>query len=244
MYPFLSIGPLSLPTAPFFVLLAGWAGLSIMARAGAKQALHPDRVMTAGLIALFAALIVARLWHVIQFWGIYQAEPLMIFSLRPGGMNLSAGIIGAVVAGYAYLLYARLDPLKVTAALGLGLLVAEAFLQIGAFLTGQVVGQPSALPWATLYFGERLHPVGLYRAVGAVLTAAMIFVWGDFSKAARITLTAILGYALARLIADGFVADAALLGPFRVSQIVAFVAALAASLLLSRMQWERFDNID
>jgi phosphatidylglycerol---prolipoprotein diacylglyceryl transferase len=234
MYPFIPLGPLSIPTAPLFALLAGWAGLSIMARAGARQSLNPDLVMMSGIVALLAGIIVARLWHVVHFWGIYREEPLLIVSPRPGGMVLEAGIVAALVAGYAYLLYARLDPVKVTAALSLGLLVGEALQQVGGFLTGTIIGQVSGLPWAIPYFGEPVHPVGLYRAMGALLVAAALFLWGEFSRPGRIILGAILGYALVRLLADAFVADVAFVGPFRVSQVVAFLLALVTSFFLSR----------
>jgi phosphatidylglycerol---prolipoprotein diacylglyceryl transferase len=206
----------------------------MMARAGTRQSLNPDLVMMAGIVALLAGIIVARLWHVVHFWGIYREEPLLILSLRPGGMVLWAGVVAALVAGYGYLLYARLDPIRVAAAVSLGLLVGEALQQVSGFLTGQVVGQVSDLPWALSYFGEPVHPVGLYRAVGALFVAAVLFRWGDFSRPGRIILGAIFGYALARLLADAFVADATFVGPFRVSQVVAFALALVTSFLLSR----------
>lgn len=234
MYPFLPLGPLSIPTAPLFAILAGWFGISMMARAGRRQGLNPDQVSNAGFIALASGLIVARLWHVVQFWAIYLEEPLLAFSLRPGGMSPGAGIVAALVGGYAYLLYARLDPLKVAASLALGLLVGDAFWQIGAYLTGSVVGLPSSLPWALTYFGETLHPVALYHALGAFGVTAAIYAWGDFRRPGRLILLSVLGYSLVRLVGDAFVDGAAQMGTLRVTQVAAFVLALVAAALLSR----------
>jgi phosphatidylglycerol---prolipoprotein diacylglyceryl transferase len=234
MFPFLPLGPLSIPTAPLFAILAAWLGLTIMARVGAKQLLNPDQVTNAGFIALASGIIVARLWHVVQFWAIYREEPLLVLSLRPGGMSFGPGIVAAFIGGYAYLLYARLDPIKVFAALSVGILVSDAIWQVGAFLTGDVVGMATDLPWAVTYFGARVHPVALYRALGALFVAGAIALWADLRHPGRVVLLAGLGYALVRLLVDSFVADAPLFGPFRVSQVVAFAAALAASLLLSR----------
>lgn len=236
MYPFLPLGPLSIPTAPLAAILAAWLGLTVMARVGALQSLNPDQTTNAGFIALASGIIVARLWHVVQFWAIYREEPLLAFSLRPGGMSVAPGIVAAVIAGYAYLLYAKLDPLKVTAALGVGLLVADAIWQVGAFLTGSVVGLSTDLPWAVTYFDERLHPVALYHALGALLVAGAILLWADFRRPGRVILLVGLGYALVRLLADAFLADVALLGTLRISQVIAFGAALAISLLLSRIR--------
>jgi prolipoprotein diacylglyceryltransferase len=234
MYPFLPLGPLSIPTAPLFAILAAWLGLTIMARVGAKQLLNPDQVTNAGFIALASGIIVARLWHVVQFWAIYREEPLLALSLRPGGMSLGPGIVAAFIGGYAYLLYARLDPIKVFAALSVGILVADAIWQMGAFLTGYVVGMATDLPWSVTYFDARVHPVALYRALGALFVAGAIALWADLRRPGRVILLAALGYALVRLIVDAFLTDAALIGAWRVSQVVAFVAALVISLILSR----------
>jgi prolipoprotein diacylglyceryltransferase len=234
MYPFLPLGPLSIPTAPLFAILAAWVGLTIMARIGAKQLLNPDQVTNAGFIALASGIIVARLWHVVQFWAIYQEEPLLALSLRPGGMVLGPGVVAAIVGGYAYLLYAKLDPLKVLAALSLGILVAEAIWQVGAFLNGSVVGMATDLPWAVPYFGERVHPVALYHALGALFVAGAIALWADFRRPGRVILLSGLGYALVRLVVDAFLVNAELLGTLRISQVVAFAAALLITLILSR----------
>jgi prolipoprotein diacylglyceryltransferase len=50
----------------------------------------------------------------------------------------------------------------------------------------------------------------------------------------RTVLLAALGYALIRLFTDGFVDRAGLIGPFRISQVLALAAALALTLLLAR----------
>lgn len=236
MYPFLPLGPLSIPTAPLAAILAAWLGLTIMARIGAKQLLNPDQVTNAGFIALASGIIVARLWHVVQFWAIYREEPLLALSLRPGGMSLGPGFVAALIGGYAYLLYARLDPIKVFAALSVGILVSDAIWQVGAFLTGDVVGMATDLPWAVSYFGERVHPVALYRALGALFVAGAISLWADFRRPGRVILLAGLGYALARLIVDAFLVDVAQVGILRLSQVIAFGAALVISLILSRMR--------
>ncbi len=241
MYPFLPIGPVSLPTIPVSAILAIWLGLSVMARSGARQSLHPDQTLTAGFVAVAAGIIVARLWHVIQFWAIYGAEPLLAISPRPGGMALWPGIIAALIIGYAYLLRARLDPAKIAAAAVIGGSVAEALLQIGGFLGGSVVGMATDLPWGMFYFGEFVHPVGLYRAAGALVLAGLLFLRGPFARPWRVVLVATLGYALIRLVADAFVADAATVGAFRVSQGVALAMSLLSSWLLARMP--RVDNL-
>ena len=212
MYPVIPIGPLSLPTAPFIALLAIWLGLGALARTGRELKLDPDQLWNFGLLALGAGFIVARLWHVVQFWAIYRIEWTLIFSPRPGALAFWPGLISTFVASYGYLIWKRLDPVRVAAALAVGLLVAGGVLEVGAFLTSATVGTPSDLPWALPVFEVTRHPVALYRTVGMFGLAAALFWRGDFRQPRRLIGWVVLGYALVRLLADGFLADAATIG--------------------------------
>jgi phosphatidylglycerol:prolipoprotein diacylglycerol transferase len=238
MYPVLPVGPFSLPTGPISALLAVWIGLETAARYSRKQGLHPDDIWNIGLLALLAGLIVARLWKAVQFWPVYTAEPLLIFSLRPSGFALVPGAIAAIVVGYSILLYKALDPLPVAAAFSVGLLSAGAVINFGAFLSGSVLGTPMSigLPWIFTHFGASLHPVGLYRMVGLLLVTGALWRWGDVRRPGRIVLLALLGFSLVYLSANAFIADPALVGNLRSSQIVALAAAIASALMLARTE--------
>jgi len=233
MYPVIPIGPLSLPTAPFIALLAIWLGLGALARAGIKVKLDADQLWNFGLLALGAGFIVARLWHVVQFWAIYCIEWTLIFSPRLGAMTFWPGLITAAVAGYAYLIWKQLDPVQVGATLAVGLLVAGGVVEVGSFLTSATVGIPSDLPWALPVFDVARHPVALYRTAGMVGLAGLLFWRGNFTRPGRIVGWAIWGYALLRLLADGFLADAATIGGIRISQLIALAVALGVTLFLS-----------
>lgn len=242
MYPVIPIGPLSLPTAPFIALLAIWLGVGALARTGMKVKLDPDQLWNFGLLSLGAGFIVARLWHVVQFWAIYSVEWTLIFSPRPGAFALWPGLIAAVVGGYAYLIWKRLDPVRVGAALAVGLLVAGSVLEVGAFLTSTTIGIPSDLPWALAVFDVTRHPVALYRTLGMFVLAGLLFWQGDFTRPRRIVGWAVLGYGLVRLLADGFLADAATISSIRISQLIALAVALGAVLLLSGSAFEEAEG--
>jgi hypothetical protein len=107
-------------------------------------------------------------------------------------------------------------------------------LNVSAFLTGAVVGLPTGLPWAANYFGQMVHPVGLYRALGMLLVLVWVWVTADGAQPGRTLLKAIFGFALVHLAADAFVVEPAVLGSLRRSQVVALAAALVSALLLAR----------
>jgi phosphatidylglycerol:prolipoprotein diacylglycerol transferase len=234
MYPTLPFGPLSLPTGPFFVLIAFWVGMEVAARFGQRMGQKSDDLWNLGLLALAAGLIVARLWNVIQFWDIYATQPLLIFSLRPSGYVLLPGTIAAMIVGYFFLMHKAMDPLPTAAAFSVGATAATSVLSVGAFLSGAVVGTPSDLPWALSHYGQTLHPVGLYRALALAIVAILLWMTRRPSRPLRTLWLAGFGYSLVRLFTDGFVADAEMIGAFRTSQVIAFVAALLFSLLLAQ----------
>ena len=234
MYPTLPFGPLALPTGPVLAILAVILTLDIAGRTGRRFGVHPDDIWNVGLIALTAGLIVARLWNVFQFWYIYQADPILIFSIRPSGFEFWPGLVAAIIAGYAYLFRRALDPGRVVAALAAGMVAGSIIHGISGFATGTSLGMVSNDPWAMPYFGELRHPVGLYQAMASLLLSILLWVITDEKRPARTFLLAVLGYSLIRLITDGFLAESALLGDLRISQLVAFVVALVAVLLLAR----------
>ncbi len=234
MYPVIPIGPLSLPTAPFAVLLAIWLGLGVVGHVGRELKVDADHLWNLGLLGLGAGFIVARLWHVVQFWAIYRIDLLLIVSPRPGAFTFWPGFVAALIVAYGYLIWKRLDPVRVGAALAVGLLVAGGILEVGAFLTSSTVGTPSDLPWAIAVFDVNRHPVALYRAAGMFALAAALFWKGDFRQPGRFIGWAVLGYALLRLLADGFLADTTTIGEVRIVQVTALAVALGATLLLSR----------
>ncbi len=252
MHPFLRVGPLTLPTGIVLTLLAVALGIDIAARVGHRRRLAADDVWNTALIALVAGLIVARLWNAAQFWFVYADEPLLLLSLRPSGFALAPGLVAALVAGYAWLWRQRLDPLRVLAALAVGVLAAAAVLDLAAQLTGDLVGTLTALPLGQNYFGETRHAVGLYRAAGLAL--ATLGLWWQTSRPStgrlstrRLLWSVVLAYALVRLVADGFVdvalSEALLVGSLRASQVVALGVAVVACVGLGRSSGEAVECV-
>ena len=238
MYPSLPVGPLSLPTAQILAIVAAWVGLSVMAQVGKRLQLDPDMTWNLGTVALGTGLIVARLSHAVQFWSVYRAEPLLLISIRPGGLLFWPGAVAALVAAYVYLIRLGVDPRPVGVTALFGLLAGGAVLEVSNFLTGATVGiagvPPEAMSWGPTWFDDMRHPVALYRAMGMMLIMGGLLLWGNWRRAGRLAGQALLALALLRLLIDGFAVDTRLLGSLRISQLGAFVAALVLTLLLAQ----------
>ena len=234
MYPTLPFGPLSFPTGPILTILAVIVGLEAAGRYGRRLGLDANDVWNTGLIGFASGLIVARLWNVFQFSHIYRAEPMLILSLRPSGFTFWPGVIAAFIGAYLYLIYRALDPVKTGASFTVGALTGGSIITVSGYLTGGILGLPSDAPWALPYFGVLRHPAGLYLALGMAALAAALWLQGDPARPGRTIIWGILGYCLLRLFVDGLRDGMELIAQFRISQLVALIAALTCIALLAR----------
>ena len=97
MIPTLSIGPAAIPTYPFLLLIAFWAGLWLAARQARQLGLDGDHVYNAGLYGLIAGIIGARLWFVLSHWENYASDILQAFSLSRSALAPAEGLIIAAL---------------------------------------------------------------------------------------------------------------------------------------------------
>ncbi|MDZ5461418.1 TlpA family protein disulfide reductase [Azohydromonas lata] len=116
----ITLGPLALPVAPL-MLLAALALAVFAARrlAGAGQAAQAERAL---LGAAVAALLAARLGHVLPHWQPYLAQPWAVFDIRDGGWDDAIGVAVAALwlAARSRALPALRRPLLWSALAGVG----------------------------------------------------------------------------------------------------------------------------
>jgi len=234
MYPILPFGPFTIPTAPVIILIATTIGLELAGRHGRRLGLTIDDVWNVGLIAILTGLIVARIWNVIQFWPVYLSEPGLMISLRPSGFVILPGVIAAAIAIIIYLVRRALAPVTVAVALFTGLISAWAMIQAGGFLTGELLGLESDVPWAVNYYGQLRHPIALYYGMSlAILVISLLFLPPTVNPT-QIVLMQLVGVGVIYLFFGAFEHNATLIGNMRSKQLIGFVVALLATFALGR----------
>lgn len=131
-----------------------------------------------------AAIVGARLFHVLSSPEHYLVQPADLLSTR-GGLALWGAVAGGGLAG---VLAARARGLPVRRLLdgaAPGLALAEAVGRIGCLIDGFNLGPPTGLPWAVLYIHplaqapdvvQARHPTPLYHALAALATFALLVV--------------------------------------------------------------------
>jgi phosphatidylglycerol:prolipoprotein diacylglycerol transferase len=124
-------------------------------------------LITAVMIGVIAG---GRLGHVLLYARAeFGADPLMVFRVWQGGMASHGGFLGVLLAG---VWMARRVKAEFFAVGDLLCALAPAgifFGRLANFVNGELVGNPSSLPWAVIFPREGSmprHPSQLYEAVG------------------------------------------------------------------------------
>ncbi|MBK9613289.1 prolipoprotein diacylglyceryl transferase family protein [Candidatus Amarobacter glycogenicus] len=138
-----------------------------------RRGLDGDHLWNLGFVSAIAALVGGRVAYVLQFWPAYQQDPLAIFSVRPGTLAWTPGLLIGLLAGLLYVRRLHLPLTTVLDALAPGALLGLAILSLADFLAGDAYGTPTTLPWAVELWGARRHPVQLYQ-LGAQLAALFL----------------------------------------------------------------------
>jgi phosphatidylglycerol:prolipoprotein diacylglycerol transferase len=231
MLPVLSIGSAAVPTYPFMLLVAFWAGVWLGAQRAKRLGLDGDHVYNAGLYGLLAGVIGARLWFVLTHWNNYVVDLTQALSLSRNALSPVAGLmIGGLVA-LIYLQRQRVPLGTFLDALVLGLALAIVIGHIGAFMGGQELGAFSTTPWAIEVAGTLRHPIQLYKAAGGLICFVILFFgrawrpWPGFQFWLFVGL-----YSVARLVLEIFAAQPPVIGPGYLRTQVIALAALVVTL--------------
>jgi phosphatidylglycerol:prolipoprotein diacylglycerol transferase len=229
--PSLSIGSLSLPTYPLFLLVAFWAGVWLSSRRAGRLGLDGDHVYNAALYGLLAGILGARLWFVLSHWQNYAPNLAQAFSLSRSALSAPEGLI---IAGLVVLIYLQRNNMPLGTffdAAAAGLALALVIGHLGAFLGGEAFGRPATVPWAVELGGTPRHPVQLYQAAAGLFILALLTwsrnwrPWPGFHFWVFIAL-----YGLSRLLLEIFRAQPYLIGNGYLAVQVAALAAVVVSL--------------
>ncbi len=112
---------------------------------------NPQHITNAALYSLIAGVIGARTFFVIHYLDEFRDNPLGVFEIWNGGLELLGGVLLAIVVIWFYIHYYRLPMRHYLDALAVGLVAALVFGRIGCFLNGCCYGKPTDLPWGVRF---------------------------------------------------------------------------------------------
>jgi phosphatidylglycerol:prolipoprotein diacylglycerol transferase len=174
----------------------------VLVREARRRGQDPELVGNGMVIVAIAALIGGRLYHVIDQWAIYQADP--ITALLPiarqadgsyafagfSGLGVPGGILTGTLAAWYLTRRWKVDFATWADIVAPGLFVMQAIGRIGNFFNQELYGPPTALPWGiaidcahrvAAYPCEsfpvattHFHPLFLYESLSGLIGAAVL----------------------------------------------------------------------
>src|SRR3972149_3419253 len=168
-----NLGHFSVSWYGLAIAVAIIAAIVVAVREGKRIGLKSDEVYSLALWAIPAGFIGARLFHVIDKWGYYSANPGDIFAIQKGGLAIWGGIIGGTIAVLVVGKIRKLPLMRLADAAAPVLLTGQIIGRFGCIVNGDAYGGSTSLPWAFVYthpdamipsryFGVPTHPYPVY----------------------------------------------------------------------------------
>jgi len=127
------------------------AAVSLIRRLSRNITPDPQLITNAALYSLIGGVVGARLFYVIHYFEHFKEDPVSVFAIWHGGLELLGGVLLAITIIFFYLLYHKLPIRRYLDILAIALMLALVFGRIGCLLNGCCFGKPTELPWAVRF---------------------------------------------------------------------------------------------
>jgi phosphatidylglycerol:prolipoprotein diacylglycerol transferase len=203
---FLQLGPLAIHTYGVLVALAFLFGLMWAARRAKRKGLDPAIVSDLGVWLILAAMVGAKLFHIIFCWDefitAWRAEGLK--SLREGFV-FYGGFLGASVATAAFVRQRHVPLWPLADAFAPAVALGHVLGRLGCFFNGCCYGYPSDValavrfPTGHIMHSAPVHPTQLYEVAANLLILAGLLIWERRPRVAgQLWWLYVLAYGVAR----------------------------------------------
>ena len=177
-----------------------------------RKGIPENEIFNLALWVVLAGIVGARVFHVIDQWSFYAANPSLIWQFQRGGLAIWGALVGGGIATVAYAKAKSLPMAKLLDAMIPGVLVAQIIGRFGCIVNGDAYGGITNLPWAFIYvnpgalipqylMGVPTQPYPLYEIIWNGL--ALFGIWklrSVFKKDGLLFLSYLPVYALGRFL--------------------------------------------
>ena len=245
----IQIGPLNLHIYGILIgiglILAVLYGWKRCRQFGIKQ----DDITDGVLWVVPFAIVCARAYYCIFEWEEQFAQnPISVLYIWNGGLAIYGGIIGAVIGVAVFCYFKKIKLPALLDLVLLGFLIGQSIGRWGNFFNREAfgaetelfirMGLTNGLTGVTTYHHPTFLYESLWNAAGFVI---LHFLSKKRQYDGQIALGYVLWYGLGRTFIEGLRTDSLMWGPFRVSQVLAGVTCIAASVVLFVLSTRRHD---
>lgn len=178
-------------------------------------------------LGAFSGLVGSRIGAVVPYWRYFLANPLEIFSR--GGMASHGAIIAIMLTGWLFVRKHKLNYWQLADLAAPILPVGHVLIRLGNFLSGELYGPPSNLPWAVKFPATEVavHPSQLYEVITSLIILPFAWKWSKEPKYPGYAfLRTMFAHSVVRFFLDFIRQHSELYGPFVLSQILALAICL------------------
>lgn len=233
------------------IIAAGLLLGMLYAFAQAKHyGIDADRMVDVILIGTVCAIIGGRAYYVATAPFEYGSFWEML-DIRLGGVAIYGAVIGAFLSGLFACKWRKVPVLPMFDLAAQGFLIGQCIGRWGNFVNQEAFGTNTTLPWGMYSEGTHnylasvqatlaaqgvavdpalpVHPTFFYESVWCALGFLLIFLYQKRRRFhGEITLMYVMWYGLGRFFIEGVRTDSLMIGPLRISQVVAAVSVVAA----------------
>ena len=243
----ISIGNINIYWYSIFVLVAMVVASLLIIREAKKNKINEEEILDFLFWGLIIGIIGARVYYVIFNFDYYKNNIGEIFAIWNGGLAIHGGILAALVFTIIYSKKKKLNILKLTDIVAVGLIIGQAIGRWGNFFNGEAYGMVTTLTNLKnihlpkfiidgMYIeGSYREPLFLYESISCVIGFIIILLIRKFYKKLKLgQLTSIylIWYGITRLIIERFRSDSLMLGSLKVAQIISILFILSGIIIL------------
>ncbi|MCC7368768.1 MAG: prolipoprotein diacylglyceryl transferase [Chloroflexi bacterium] len=155
-------GPLALSWYSLAVLAGVASGAWLTWREAARRGIPTEPLSDLLVWIVVGGIVGARLFHVVDRWDAYAADPLAILAIQNGGLAILGAIAGGTLAGVVAARRLGLPVLRLSDAAAPGVVLGQAIGRFGCLVTGDALGPATDGTWGIVY----VNPGAMAPALG------------------------------------------------------------------------------